>query len=147
MDYSYQYLFLVRQIWLPLFSREYRILSTLLDLRSYLCVCAHVCVYTLLSLFFHLIHNYVKKVIYMICSSNLLLEVYSLIYCLSLCDPMYCIAYQVLLSMRFSRQGYWSGLPFPSPGVLPNPGIEPGSPALYTDTLPSEPPGTSLFIK
>ena len=56
-------------------------------------------------------------------------------------------AYQVLLSMRFSRQGYWSGLPFPSPGVLPNPGIEPGSPALYTDTLPSEPPGTSLFIK
>ena len=43
--------------------------------------------------------------------------------------------------MEFSRQEYWSGLPFPSPGVLPNPGIEPGSPALQADALPSEPPG------
>ena len=40
------------------------------------------------------------------------------------------IAYQVPLSMGFSRQEYWSGLPFPSPGDLPNPGIEPRSPAL-----------------
>ena len=51
------------------------------------------------------------------------------------------IAHQVPPSMGFSRQGYWSGLPFPSPGDLPNPGIEPGYPALYTDALPSEPPG------
>ena len=43
--------------------------------------------------------------------------------------------------MGFSRQEYWSGLPFPSPGDLPNPGIEPGSPALQADTLTSEPPG------
>ena len=43
--------------------------------------------------------------------------------------------------MRFSRQEYWSGLPFPSPGDLPNPGIEPWSPALQADLLPSEPPG------
>ena len=43
--------------------------------------------------------------------------------------------------MEFSRQEYWSGLPFPSPGDLPNPGIEPGSPALQADALPSEPPG------
>ena len=50
------------------------------------------------------------------------------------------VAYQALLSMRFSRQEYWSGLPFPSPGHLPDPGIEPESPALQTDTLPSEPP-------
>ena len=41
--------------------------------------------------------------------------------------------------MRFSRQEYWSGLPFPSPGDLPDPGIEPGSPALQADALPSEP--------
>ena len=41
-------------------------------------------------------------------------------------------AHQVPLSMRFSRQGYWSGLPFPSPG------IEPGSPALQADSLPTE---------
>ena len=43
--------------------------------------------------------------------------------------------------MEFSRQEYWSGLPFSSPGDLPNPGIKPGSPALQADTLPSEPPG------
>ena len=43
--------------------------------------------------------------------------------------------------MGFSRQESWSGLPFPSPGDLPDPGIEPGSPALQADTLPSQPPG------
>ena len=47
------------------------------------------------------------------------------------------VAYQAPLSMEFSRQEYWSGLPFPSPGDLPNPGIEPGSPALQADALPS----------
>ena len=51
------------------------------------------------------------------------------------------VARQAPLSMGFSRQEYWSGLPFPSPGDLPNPGIEPGSPALQVDSLPSEPPG------
>ena len=40
--------------------------------------------------------------------------------------------------MEFSRQKYWSGYPFPSPGNLPNPGIEPGSPALQADSLPTE---------
>ena len=43
--------------------------------------------------------------------------------------------------MGFSRQEYWSGLPFASPGDHPNPGMEPGSPALQADSLPSEPPG------
>ena len=51
------------------------------------------------------------------------------------------VAYQTPLSMGFSRQACWSGLPFPSPGDLPDPGIEPRSPALQADTLPSEPPG------
>ena len=51
------------------------------------------------------------------------------------------IARQAPLSMGFSRQEHWSGLPFPSPGDLPNPGIEPSSPALQADTLTSEPPG------
>ena len=45
---------------------------------------------------------------------------------------------QAPLSMRFSRQGYWSALPFPSPGDLPNPGIETRSPALQADSLPTE---------
>ena len=43
--------------------------------------------------------------------------------------------------MEFSRQEYWSGLPFPSPGDLPGPGIEPRFPALQADSLVSEPPG------
>ena len=51
------------------------------------------------------------------------------------------VAYKAPLSMEFSRQEYWSGLPFPSPVDLPNPGFEPGSPALQADTLPSELPG------
>ena len=53
------------------------------------------------------------------------------------------VAYQASLSMGFSRQEYWSGLLFPSPGDIPNPGIEPGSPALWADALLSEPPGKS----
>ena len=51
-------------------------------------------------------------------------------------------AYQALPSMGFSRQEYWSGLPFPSPGDLPNPGIEPMSPTLQADFLPAEPQGS-----
>ena len=47
--------------------------------------------------------------------------------------------------MGFSRQEYWSGLPFPSPGDLPNPGIEPGSPALEADALTSEPRGKHIY--
>ena len=50
------------------------------------------------------------------------------------------VAHQAPQSMEFSRQEYWSGVPFPSPGDLPNPGIEPRSPTLQADTLPSEPP-------
>ena len=50
------------------------------------------------------------------------------------------LAYQVPSPMGFSRQECWSGLPFPSPGDLPNPGIEPGCPASQADTLTSEPP-------
>ena len=50
------------------------------------------------------------------------------------------VTYQASPSMGFSRQEYWSGLPFPSSGDLPNPGIEPGSPALEADALTSEPP-------
>ena len=50
--------------------------------------------------------------------------------CLTLCDPM-----------EFSRLDYWSGQPFPSPGDLPNPGIESRSPALQIDSLPAEPRG------
>jgi len=57
--------------------------------------------------------------------------------CSTLATP-WTVARQVPLSMRFSRQEYWSGLPFPSPGHLPNPGIKPRSPALQADSFPTE---------
>ena len=50
------------------------------------------------------------------------------------------VAHQAPLSMGLSRQEYWSGLPFSSPGDLPDPGVEPRSSALQADSLPSEPP-------
>ena len=54
------------------------------------------------------------------------------------------VACQAPPFMEFSRQEYWSGLPFPSPGDLPDPGIKPGSPALQADALPSEPLGKPI---
>ena len=60
-----------------------------------------------------------------------------------LCEPLDCSPEQAPLFMGFSRQEYRSGLPFPSPGDLANPGIEPQSPALQADSLPSELPGCS----
>ena len=56
------------------------------------------------------------------------------------------VACQAPLSVGFFRQEYWSGLPLLSPGDLPNPGIEPGSPALQVDALPSQPPEKSLYF-
>ena len=56
------------------------------------------------------------------------------------------VAHQAPPSMEFSRQEYWSGLPFPSPGGLPDPGIEPGAPALQADAVLSEPPGGWLYM-
>ena len=50
------------------------------------------------------------------------------------------------LSVEFFRQEYWSGLPFPSPGDLPDPEIEPGSPALQVDSLPTELLGKPLLL-
>ena len=61
--------------------------------------------------------------------------------CLTLFETPWTVARQATLSTEFSRQEYWSGLPFPSPKDLPNPGIKPRSPALQIDSLPSESPG------
>ena len=66
--------------------------------------------------------------------------------CVRLFAISWTVVYQASLSMGFSRQEYWSGLPFPSPGDLPDPGIEPRSPALQADALPSEPPGKPLSL-
>ena len=55
------------------------------------------------------------------------------------------VSHQAPLPMEFSRQEYWSGLPFPSPGDLSDPGIKPRSPALQADSLLSEPLGKPLI--
>ena len=93
--------------------------------------------------------------------------------CLTLCDPVdyslpvytsllcvlscfshvrlsvtsWTVARQAALSMGFSRQEYWSGLPFPSPGDLPDPGIEPGTHTWWADSLPLMPPGKPFPTK
>ena len=59
---------------------------------------------------------------------------------------LWTIACQAPLSMGFSRQEHWSGLPFPSPGYLSDPGIKPRSPALQPDSLLSEPPGKLSYV-
>ena len=61
--------------------------------------------------------------------------------CPTLCDPMDSSPHQAPPSIAFSRQEYWSGLPFPSPGNLSDPGIEPESPALAGRFFTTEPPG------
>ena len=63
--------------------------------------------------------------------------------CPTLCDP-WTVARQPPLSVGFSRQEYWSGLPCPPPGNPPHPGIIPRSPALQTDSLPSKPQGVKV---
>ena len=64
--------------------------------------------------------------------------------CLTLTTP-WTVARQSPLPMGFLRQGYWSRVPFPSPGDLLDWGIEPKSPALQADSLPTEPPGKPEF--
>ena len=61
--------------------------------------------------------------------------------CVQLLVTPWTVDHQAPLSMGFSRQEYHSGLPYPSPGHIPSPGIEPGSPARQADSLPSGPPG------
>ena len=82
----------------------------------------------------------ITNICYNIYSGDLVAEL-----CLTLATP-WTVACQAPLSMGFSRQEYWSGLPFPSPGDLPNPGIEPGSPALQADSLPTQLQGKHFNI-
>ena len=64
--------------------------------------------------------------------------------CLTVCNPMDYSPWEAPLSMRFPRQEYWGGLSFPSPGDLPDPGIEPMAPVLAGGFFTTEPPGKLL---
>ena len=63
----------------------------------------------------------------------------------TLCNSMDC-SQQAPLSMGYSRQEYWNGLPFPTPGDLPNPGIEPASPKVAGKFFTTEPPGSTMVL-
>ena len=76
--------------------------------------------------------------------STAVLNSVKLCVCAQLCPTLvipWTADFQALLSLGFSRQEYWSGLPFPPLGNLPNPGTGPESSALQADSLPTEPPG------
>ena len=66
--------------------------------------------------------------------------------CPALCDPLDCVVHQAPLSVGFPRQEYWSELPCPSPGDLPNPGTEPGFPAFADGFLTTELPGKPMTL-
>ena len=95
-----------------------------------------LCQWSLLSFLWQACHSHP-------CSSPLYQKVKVLVTqsCPTLCDPI-TAAHQAALSMGFSRQGYWSGVPFLSPGDLSDPGIEPRSLALQGESLPTELPGS-----
>ena len=88
---------------------------------------------------------------YVVCQTLILILLFTLylipivkvksLSCVQLFVTPWTVAHQAPLSMEFSRQDYRSGLPFPSPGDLPDPGIQPGFPVLQADALLSEPPG------
>ena len=85
-----------------------------------------------------LLHS--RQILYHMSHQRQLVYIYMLLTCVWLFVTPWTVAHQAPQSLGFSRQEYWSGLPFPSPGELPDPGIEPRSPALRADALTSEPP-------
>ena len=66
--------------------------------------------------------------------------------CVQLFATPWTVAHPAPLSLGFPRQEYWSVLPFPSPGHLPDPGVKPGSPASQVGSVPAEPPGELVYI-
>ena len=91
--------------------------------------------------------THVRAPVQAVCASGFRLDGGGLVTksCPTVATPL-AVPPQAPLSMGFSRQEYWSGLPFPSPGNLPNPGIKPRSPAVQADSLPTELPGKPLDL-
>ena len=99
-------------------------------------VCLYLCLFYFFLYSLYVIYKIRKKVMKMSFNSSV-----SLLSRVRLFATPWTVAHQAPPSMGFSRQEYWSGLPFPSPGHLPDPGIEPRSPTLQADALTSERPG------
>ena len=97
-------------------------------------VYTYVYIYLCIYIYTHTIH------ICILCIDSAV----KLLSCVQIFATPWTVAYQASPSMGFSQQEYWSGLPFPSPGDLPNPRVEPRSPALQADALTSESPGKPL---
>ena len=92
-------------------------------------ICVHI--YTIYTHIYMCVHIYTLYTYIYVCIYVYIYELkWSPLSRVWLLATLWTVAYQAPLSMRFSRQKYWSGLPFPSPGDLPEPGIEPRSPAL-----------------
>ena len=113
-----------------IFFKPYLATFSSLLWQFFVCVCAHFFIHSFKNIYLATV-----KVKLLIAQSGP-----------TLCDP-WTVACQAPLSMEFSRQESWSGLPFSSPGYLPNPGIEHGSSTLQADSLYSEPPGKPLISR
>ena len=106
---------------------------------NFCCTAESLCIDTHIHLLFHILFHYVLSQDTDYSSLCYTVKVKSLSRVQLFATP-WTLAYQAPRSMGFSRQEYWSGFPFPSPGYLPDPGIKPRSPSLEADALTSEPP-------
>ena len=100
------------------------------------------------SLSFNDFSYYIQFYVFITCTLYIGLHPYvlSCFSCVQFCVTLWNIAWQASLSMGFSRQEYWSGLPCPPPGDLPDPRMEPTSPALQAESLPLAPPGKPVCV-
>ena len=124
-------------------QREWRLRTVLPKVQSlrtiissFVCVCVYTCIGVCVC-----VCTYVYLYYYLFCVC--MCSITQL--CPTLCNPMGCSP-PGLLSMVFPRQEYWSGLPFPSPGDLPDPGIKPRSPAWQEDSLPLSHQGSHYLL-
>ena len=141
-----------------LFSMSYVFFSVPPYFHAFCCIflVCHFCIFCILfCIFYYIFFSYYFTIYFLVFSLRIIINIlmYSLVLIfffkslsrLRLFATPWTVAHQAPPSMGFSRQEYWRGLPFPSPGHLPHPGIKPRSPVLEADALTSEPPGKPSF--
>ena len=110
----------------------------------------HISFYIIFNIMFQLLLIFFFPLYVCVCVASLEMLKLSLwaksLSCVQLFATPWTVAHQAPLSMGFSRQEYWSGLPCPPPGDRPNPGIEPRSTSLQVDSLLSEPPKKPILV-